>query len=124
MPEKIQHRRAAAQDFFNRDCVDRAAVIAALDKMNLAWGDVRPPEKITQQPTVQHRGSITQVDDGAGGQRPITQSPYRFSGAHAGVKGRAPHQGEHNAQVLEDWLALSQSAQAEFADALVDVKRA
>ena len=45
-----------------------------------------------------------QIDDRDGGTRPITQSPYRFSAAESGVRGPAAHRGEHNAEVLTQWL--------------------
>ena len=45
-----------------------------------------------------------QIDDRAGGTRPVTQSPYRFSAAKSGVRGPAPHRGEHNVEVLAGWL--------------------
>ena len=73
-------------------------------KMNLAWGRVRAPATLAEQPTIAARAAIIQIDDRAGGTRPITQSPYRFSGARSGVRGPAPHRGEHNIGVLEDWL--------------------
>jgi crotonobetainyl-CoA:carnitine CoA-transferase CaiB-like acyl-CoA transferase len=75
--------------------------------INVAWGTVRDPASIRQQATVVHRGSIVDIDDRAGGVRPITQSPYRFSNAKSGVRGPAPHRGEHNGEVLSQWLALS-----------------
>ena len=46
------------------------------------------------------------VDDRAGGERLVTQSPYRFSDAESGVRGGAPHRGEHNAEVLQEWLDM------------------
>ena len=52
------------------------------------------------------RGVLTEVDDRAGGSRVIPLSPYRFSDAYAGVRGGAPHLGEHNGEVLRDWLEL------------------
>lgn len=78
-------------------------------KVNLAWGKVRDPATLMDQPTVAARGAITQVDDRAGGTRPITQSPYRFSNADSGVRGPAPHRGEHNAAVLGQWLGKSEA---------------
>lgn len=105
--EKIRARRAAAQHFFNETCTDRAAVIAALDKMNIAWGDVRPADQVKDLPSVVARGAIASVDDRTGGERPVTQSPYRFSRSGSHVRGGAPHLGEHNAQVLNDWLGWS-----------------
>jgi crotonobetainyl-CoA:carnitine CoA-transferase CaiB-like acyl-CoA transferase len=37
----------------------------------------------------------------------VIDSPYRFSGAAAGVHNPAPYRGEHNADVLADWLGMT-----------------
>ena len=75
-----------------------------METMNLAWGKVRDPADVIEQPTLRARGAIVDMDDRAGGTRPLTQSPYRFSAASSGVRGPAPHRGEHNAEVLDEWL--------------------
>jgi crotonobetainyl-CoA:carnitine CoA-transferase CaiB-like acyl-CoA transferase len=106
LDDKIRLRRSSARAFF-KALPDREAVIAALDRMNLAWGDVRAGAEAMDLPTVKHRKSIVQVDDRGGGTRPVVQSPYRFSNAEAGVRAGAPHQGEHNVEVLKDWLGAS-----------------
>ena len=67
LEEKIEARRAACERFFNETCKDRGEVIAALDKMNIAWGDVRPASRVGELPSVQARQSIVPVDDRAGG---------------------------------------------------------
>ena len=77
-----------------------------MSEMNLAWGIVRDPVDIREQATVKARGAIVDIDDRAGGTRPITQSPYRFSSARSGVRGPAPYRGEHNHVVLSEWLDL------------------
>ena len=106
LPEKIRMRREIVGEYLaNLD--DWPAVEEAMAKMNLAWGRVRDPVTLQQQPTIAARKAITEVDDRVGGTRPITQSPYRFSGARSGVRGPAPHRGEHNSTVLEDWLNKS-----------------
>jgi len=64
---------------------------------------------LQDQPTLKARGTIAQVDDRAGGTRPIPQSPYRFSDARSEVRGPAPHRGEHNSQVLADWLGKGEA---------------
>jgi crotonobetainyl-CoA:carnitine CoA-transferase CaiB-like acyl-CoA transferase len=109
LEEKIALRRATAKAFF-KNLPDRAAVIAVLDRMNLAWGDVRVGAQTLELPTVKHRGTITQVDDRGGGRRPVVQSPYRFSAAASGARGGSPRQGEHNDEVLADWLGFDQRA--------------
>jgi CoA:oxalate CoA-transferase len=82
-------------------------VEATMAKMNLAWGRIRTGKALREQPTLAHRKSIVEVDDRAGGMRPIVQSPYRFSGAESGVRGGAPHKGEHTDEILRGWLGLS-----------------
>ena len=103
--EKVEQRRAIAQAYF-RELPDEPAFVAVMDRMNTAWGRVRESADIREQPTVKHRGTIIDVDDRAGGLRPVVQSPYRFSDAESGVQGPAPWKGEHNASVLRDWLGL------------------
>ena len=106
--EKIEARRAASKKFFTETCRNREEVVAALDKMNLAWGDVRAAGDTVSIGSVEARGSIAEIDDRAGGSRPIPQSPYRFRNSESRVQGGAPHLGEHNAEILKDWLGLEE----------------
>jgi len=100
---KIARRREAVGRFMS--ALDTwEAVEAAMARMNVAWGRVRSGRDLREQPTVAHRGAIADIDDRAGGVRPIVQSPYRFSAASSGVRGPAPHRGEHNREVLGEWL--------------------
>ena len=103
LAEKIRIRRQIVGEYL-ASLPTWSDVEASMGKMNLAWGQVRNPAELQQQPTVAARGAIVQVDDRAGGTRPITQSPYRFSAAKSGVRGPAPHRGEHNVEVLAAWL--------------------
>ncbi len=119
LQEKIIARRAAVKTYLNETLSSREEVVAALDKMNIAWGDVRDASQVSELASVKARGTITQVDDRAGGVRPIPQSPYRFSHAQAKVQGGAPHQGEHNQTVLADWLNLSPQDISAWQDVLV-----
>lgn len=104
---KVALRRAAVESFlvsFER----REELIAALDAANLAWGDVHPHrEAYRRQRTIVQRGVFASIDDRDGGQRTVTQSPYRFSAARAEVRGPAAFLGEHNDAVLAEWLGLS-----------------
>ncbi len=119
LDEKITARRRAAHAFFTETCKNREEVIAALDKMNIAWGDVRTAAQAQELASVRQRQSIVQVDDRDGGTRPIPQSPYRFDHLRAQVQGGAPHLGEHNDEVLRDWLELSADDMEGWRDVLV-----
>ncbi|HVY88089.1 MAG TPA: CaiB/BaiF CoA-transferase family protein [Hyphomonadaceae bacterium] len=111
---KIAARREVVAQFM-RGLSTWDAVEAAMEKMNLAWGRVRAGETLREQPTLATRSAIVQVDDRAGGVRPIAQSPYRFSQAKSGVRSGAPHRGEHNAEVLKQWLGKSSDQITELA---------
>ena len=103
---KIAARRDAVADFM-LSLASWEAVEDAMAKMNLAWGRVRSGKALREQPTLAFRKSVIDIDDRAGGVRPMAQTPYRFSQATAGVRGPAPHKGEHNADVLHRWLGMS-----------------
>lgn len=98
---------------------DRDAVIAALDRAGLAWGEVKELDQVLASPTFQHRGSILQVDDRAGGTRPIVRSPLHMSASKIREDGVAPRRGEENEAVLSEWLGLGPTAISALADAQV-----
>ena len=100
---RIRHELAGA---FLASLNSWEEVEQTMESMNLAWGIVRDPVDIREQATVKARGAIVDIDDRAGGTRPITQSPYRFSAAQSGVRGPAPHRGEHNVEVLREWAGM------------------
>ena len=107
LQEKIAARLAAAQAFF-RGLADRDAVIEALDRMNLAYGEVKHSRQaVTTSPTLAARNSIAEVPDRQGGVRRVMRSPYRFAAAESGVRGVAPWRGEHNRAVLGEWLGMT-----------------
>jgi CoA:oxalate CoA-transferase len=106
LEEKIQVRREAAA-MFVKSFDTREQFNDAMKKINVAWGEVRNPANLANQITIAARGAITEVDDRDGGTRPITQSPYRFSDAQSGVRGPAAHRGEHNQEVMSEWLDKS-----------------
>jgi len=103
LENKIAARRATANTWM-RSFADRAELTAALEKANLAWAAVRTHDDAFT------RARVADVDDRGGGQRRVIDSPYRFSSAAAGVRGPAAHRGEHNAEVLREWLGLEAAA--------------
>ncbi len=116
--EKSWLRKAMVRDYI-RGLAGKDSLTAILDRRNIAWGNVLTAEDIREQPTVHHRQMIIQVDDRAGGTRPVVQSPYRFSNAEAGVRRPAPWKGEHNEEVLREWLAVDATESTRWARALI-----
>ncbi|MDH5736846.1 MAG: CoA transferase [Gammaproteobacteria bacterium] len=105
--EKVSVRRQAVSELLmQQDTLEKFDTL--MKSINVAWGEVRDPAKLADQITLKARGAFTEVDDRAGGKRHITQSPYRFSDAKSGVRGPAPHRGEHYIEVMRDWLGKSE----------------
>jgi crotonobetainyl-CoA:carnitine CoA-transferase CaiB-like acyl-CoA transferase len=107
MGEKIATRREATAAFM-MTLDSREKIVEIMDAFGIPWGDVRQGAKLQDQTTVKERNALIEVDDRAGGTRVVSQSPYRFSSATSGFRGPAPHQGEHNLEVLKDWIGASQ----------------
>jgi CoA:oxalate CoA-transferase len=105
IPIKSKHRHEAVGAFL-ASFTDRGELLRALEQAGLAFGEVKSTAIALRSPTLQARGAIARVDDRGGGSREVIQSPYRFSEAQSGVRGGAPRRGEHNQQVLREWLEL------------------
>jgi len=105
---KVAARRNVVDQTFQQ-CETLQQFGDLMNVLDIPWGEVRDPKQLHLQPTLASRNMLVQVDDRAGGTRPMADSPYRFSGAAAGVRGPAAHQGEHNQEVLEEWLRFSQA---------------
>ena len=106
---KIRARRETIDAVFAR-CETFDAFSELMDTLDLPWAEVRDPRTLREQPTLAARNMLVDIDDRAGGTRPIANSPYRFSNASAGIRGPAAHRGEHNTDVLADWLDLDPDA--------------
>ncbi len=107
--EKSSTRHQVITDWF-AGFTDRAVLIAELDELNIAWGDVTAPNEVFDTDIAVERRLSTVVDDRAGGVRRITQSPYHFSNATSAVAGPAPHRGEHHRDVFAEWIGLDDAA--------------
>jgi len=88
---------------------DRRELLGALDAAGIAWADVRDSSTVFDSPTLRHGEVVVQVDDHAGGTRGVVRMPYRFSGSTSTVRGPAPRRGQHDGDVLTDWLGASET---------------
>ncbi len=88
---------------------DRRDLLAALDAASIAWADVRDASTVFDSPTLRHGEVVVQVDDHAGGTRGVVRMPYRFSGSTSTVRGPAPRRGQHDRDVLAEWLGATET---------------
>ena len=107
LEEKIEGRRKAWEEYL-LSFKTRPPLLSALNRANLAWGDVKTAREAITSPTLTHRESLVEIDDRRGGTRRVVQSPYRFSQSESQVRGPAPLKGEHNYEVLTEWVGMSE----------------
>ncbi|ASK87063.1 CaiB/BaiF CoA transferase family protein [Sphingorhabdus sp. SMR4y] len=108
IPTKVRLRHEAMEKhILSYESFD--ALTAALDRLNLAWGEVFPfGPAIYDQPSVKANGVVVDVTDDEGNARRTIQSPYRFSKSKSGIdsNARTAKRGEHNVAALRDWLDM------------------
>jgi len=86
---------------------DRQSLLDALDEANLAWGNLRNLGEVLDSPTLKHRDTVAMIDNRDGGSRPIFRSPYVMSESDTREPGTISMRGEHNHDVLSQWLDMS-----------------
>lgn len=101
-----ESQRSAVQEWM-MSWPDKGSLVEGLERAGVAWADVREPMEVFEAPWAKARGLSARVDDRFGRERLVVETPYRFSDARAGVRGRIAHRGEDNGEVLREWLGLS-----------------
>ena len=86
-----------------------ADAVAALHKAGHAAAKVLTLSQALASEQTHARAMTVPCDDRSGGTSPVLNSPYRFSGASAGVHGRPPFRGEDNRAVLAELLAIDET---------------
>jgi crotonobetainyl-CoA:carnitine CoA-transferase CaiB-like acyl-CoA transferase len=80
---------------------------AALAKVRLAVGVMQPLAQAADDEWARERNALVDVGDHAGGPLRLPRSPFRFSEVDAGTTGRPAWQGQHNREVLREFLGFS-----------------
>ena len=106
VPEKKADRHQIITDWL-LSFDDRESLVAALDEANLAWGNLRQLGAVLDSPTLQHRDTIATIDNRDGGSRQVVRSPYKMSESDTREPGLPAMRGEHNYDVLNEWLDMS-----------------
>ncbi len=100
-PEMLAVLQEFAATFSSFDEFERA-----LATQRLAVGAMRAIADVDAAAWAQERGVLVDVGDARSGPLRLPRSPFRFSGATAGTRGRPGWQGEHNREVLRELLGL------------------
>jgi len=115
-PQKKIDRDQLISDFLSGQ-PDRASVRRVLDEANLPWGDLRQLGEVLESPTIKHRQTVAAIDNRDGGTRNVIRSPYVMSVSDTRDPGTISLRGEHNHQVLTEWLDMSLAEVDELLDA-------
>jgi crotonobetainyl-CoA:carnitine CoA-transferase CaiB-like acyl-CoA transferase len=87
---------------------DAEALEAECSKYKLAVGAVRSVAEVCDSDWARERDVIVSVDDRGGGRVLVPNAPWKFSDAPGvGVTGVPRYRGEDNAQVLREYLGMS-----------------
>ena len=108
-PEKRGRHRHVMLEILNAwaSTFDRVEDLQArLDEVGIVNGVVRSIGEAADTQWARERGAIAEVDDRRGGTIRIPQAPWRFSDAESGVRGIPAWRGEHNRDVLKEFLGL------------------
>jgi CoA:oxalate CoA-transferase len=102
-PTKRRLRQRAIEEWMRaRPSAD--AIFAGVEQAGLGAARVETLRDALTGPLARERGLLVEIDDRRGGTRPVVRAPYRFSGESCAVRRPAPRRGEHNAEVLREWL--------------------
>jgi len=102
--EKSRLRRELVGDTL-RSFGSRSELQQVLAQANLAFGELYSTQEAFDSPTARAHDVAPLLDDRGGGVRRVVRPPYRFSEAGCETRTGAPYQGEHNAEVLAEWLS-------------------
>ena len=80
---------------------------AAVGNSAVLAAEVNTVPELAETDWAEERGAFVEVDTGRGATVTVPQSPWRFTTAQTGVGTTAHYRGEHNRQVLQEFLDAS-----------------
>ncbi len=107
IPTKARYRHAALEEWMTGQA-SREVLLDRLEEAGVACAPVVPILEALTGPLARERDLLVQVDDRRGGTRPLVRPPARFSASANEVRAAAPRRGEHNREVLADFLGYAE----------------
>jgi crotonobetainyl-CoA:carnitine CoA-transferase CaiB-like acyl-CoA transferase len=106
MPDRVQRRAEmnalVAARFSERDSKHWAA---RLEEFRIPFAPVNDYAQALEDPQVAHRGLVREVEHPASGTIRVVGPPWRMSETKTEIAS-PPVLGQHNEQVLRDWLGI------------------
>lgn len=94
-------------------------IIAAMEEARVPCGKVADIAEVVDNPQLRHRGQIIDVDHPVAGTVPMQGFVHKLSDTPADVRRPAPGAGQHNSEVLADWLGYDADRVRALSDASV-----
>ena len=91
--------------------------VEALNARGISSAPVNDFGAVLADPQVVHRGMVQEMDDPEAGTLRFVANPIRMSETPASYDRPPPHLGEHNAEVLQQWLDLDPAGWTQLAKA-------
>ena len=88
--------------------------IELLNHAGVPCSPVQNIQEVFESPQVRATGMLREIDHPTAGKVRMAGLPVKFSGTPASIRLPPPRLGEHNEQVLKDWLELDDAAIAEL----------
>ena len=88
--------------------------IELLNDAGVPCSPVQDIRQVFDSPQVRATGMLREIDHPTAGKVRMAGLPVKFSGTPASIRLPPPRLGEHNEQVLKDWLELDDAAVAEL----------
>lgn len=88
--------------------------IELLNDAGVPCSPVQDIRQVFDSPQVRATGMLREIDHPTAGKVRMAGLPVKFSGTPASIRLAPPRLGEHNEQVLKDWLELDDAAVAEL----------
>lgn len=102
---RLQNRDELVAEIESRTAmIPGETVEHAFDDAGLAVARLVTTPEAVERAAAEDRRTIVEVDDRSGGRARVINSPQRFSAAESGIRGVVPLRGEHNREVLAEWL--------------------
>jgi crotonobetainyl-CoA:carnitine CoA-transferase CaiB-like acyl-CoA transferase len=114
-PTKRRLRQRAIEEWM-RARASADAIFAGVEQAGLGAARVETLRDALTGALSRERGLLLEIDDRRGGSRPVVRAPYRFSGETCPIRRPAPRRGEHNAEVLREWLGIGDERLRDLAE--------